>query len=285
MLKNKKLVLTVLLVIAMVLNIESVSKDISMALNVCATVIVPSLFVFMVFSDMIVTMLLSEETIRFSPKTIAFFMGTFCGFPIGATVCENMCKNNLISKDDAAKIIPFCNNASPAFLLGAVGASMLGDKRLGVVLFISQTLSSALPIMFIKIKNDKSILKNNPACVQEAFLSAIEKSVAGILKVCALICVFSAILALLKQISLSFLAIPLEISNGAAYCAEMYKGNPSIAFALCGFCCGFSGLCVHMQIKSMLKTVEISMSRLFFCELLQGVVCSMFSLAGYYLLF
>lgn len=281
--KNKKLIFTVILVIVLVLNIESVTKEIINALNVCATAIIPSLFVFMVFSDMIVSMLLSEETTSVSPKFIAFFIGTLCGFPVGATVCEHMCKSDMLSKKDAEKIIPFCNNASPAFLLGAVGTAMLGDKRLGTILFFSQLFSSALPLLFVKIKRQNTSYMQSTVSIQQIFFSAIEKSVSGILKVCATVCVFSAILALLKEISLDFLAVLLEISNGAAFCAALYKSSPVAAFALCGFCCGFSGLCVHMQIKSMLKYAEIGMNRLFFCKFLQGIICCLFSLAGYYL--
>ncbi len=281
--KNKKAFVAIIVIVIFILNIESVINGTIDALNICATAIIPSLFIFMVAADMIVTTLFSDKGISFPPKFTAYILGSLCGFPVGASVCENMCKNKALSKRDAARIIPFCNNTSPSFLLGAIGTVMFGDKRYGIILFIAQTVASAFPLLFIKTQKSCIIHVKNNVSVLEAFVSAIEKAVMGVLKVCANVCIFSVIITLLKKLSLDFLSVFLEISNGTTYCAEIFSAHPIYGFALCGFCCGFSGFCVHMQIKSMLKYVEISMPNLLFSKLLQGLFCGLLSAIGYYL--
>ena len=65
-----------------------------------------------------------------SPKLSVFLLGALCGFPVGAVVCERMCESGALAKRDAARLLPFVNGASPAFLFGAAG-SLFGDWRIG----------------------------------------------------------------------------------------------------------------------------------------------------------
>lgn len=281
--KIKPFAVMLILTFVCIINIESVIDGVKNALSICAASIIPSLFVFMVLSDVTVTLLMDDDTVSLSPKIMAFAIGSLCGFPIGASVCDRLCQSNAISKEDAAKIIPFCNNASPAFVIGAIGVSMLKNKNIGLLLYFSQIIASLFPILFIKVKKcDNEKTKTNHS-IGDAFFSAIEKSIFGIFKVCAVICIFSVIIALLDTVSLSYLSIFLEISNGAAFCASLFNNVPALTIPLCGFCCGFSGICVHMQIISSLKSVKVKYIHLLLYKLLQGILCSLFSLAGYYL--
>ncbi|MBQ8836994.1 MAG: hypothetical protein IJ002_05770 [Clostridia bacterium] len=283
--KIKPFVMPIVLMVICILNIESVISGVKHALNVCAVSIIPSLFVFMVLSDITVTLLTEDDTVALPPKITAFVIGSLCGFPIGASICEKLYIHNEIGKDDAAKIIPFCNNASPAFVIGAIGVSMLNNKQLGLLLYFSQILASLLPLLFIKVKAwDGKKAKSNHS-ISEIFFSSIEKSILSILKVCAVICIFSVVIALLKSVSLEYLSVFLEISNGTAFCASLANKTPTLAIALCGFCCGFSGICVHLQIFSSLKSVKVKYYKLLFCKVLQGFLSSIFTLIGYYLFF
>lgn len=281
--KIKPFAVMLILTFICIINIENVINGVKNALNICAVSIIPSLFVFMVLSDVTVTLLMDDDTVSLSPKITAFVIGSLCGFPIGASVCDRLCKSNAISKQDAAKIIPFCNNASPAFVIGAIGVSMLKSKHIGLILYFSQILASLLPILFIKVKTCDSEKTKNDVSISDAFFSAIEKSIFGIFKVCAVICIFSVVISLLDTVSLSYLSIFLEINNGAAFSVSLFNNFPSLTILLCGFCCGFSGICVHMQITSSLKSVKVKYVHLLLCKLLQGILCSLFSFAGYYL--
>ena len=282
---KRTFVLPLIMTAICILNIENVIKGMRQALDICTISIIPSLFVFMVLSDLTVTLLLDEDTINIPLKFTVFVIGSICGFPIGATICDKLCYKNILSKKDAAKIIPFCNNASPAFVIGAIGVSILGSSKLGFLLYISQILSALIPMLFIKTRFLNYKFSAKKSSVTDTFFSAIEKAIFGILKTCAIICIFTVIVQLLKKYSMPYASVLLEISNGINFCISLKETNPLLAFAMCGFCCGFSGLCVHMQIKSMLKHIDIEMSYLFMCKLMQGILSFIFSLFGYYLFF
>ena len=207
----------------------------------------------------------------------AYIIGSLCGFPTGACICEKLSHNGIISEKDASKILPFCNNASPAFVIGAVGISILGNENLGWIIYISQFLSSAIPLLFINTSCSIKTFNHIALSVKNVFFSSIEKAVYNILKICAIICIFSAFLEILKKMSLSYMAILLEISNGISFCSQTFHNSTALTISLCSFCCSFSGICVHLQIKSMLKRIDIRYTYLFVCKFLQGILSFLFS--------
>ena len=46
-----------------------------------------------------------------------------------------------ITKEEAEKLLPICNNAGPLFVIGTIGISFFGDRAVGVNLFLVQVLS------------------------------------------------------------------------------------------------------------------------------------------------
>ena len=102
------------------------------------------------------------------------------------------------------------------------------------------------------------------------------------LRVTALICLFSALLAVLRsyiraEAAFAALAALLEIGNGTARCADLFTMAPCSAALLCAFGCGWSGLCVHAQILSVLKSVKVRYSRFLLCKAAEGALCAIFA--------
>lgn len=122
------------------------------------------------------------------------------------------------------------------------------------------------------------------------FLQAIERAVSSIFRVCALICVFSALLSVLQTylgnspIYYIFSAL-LEIGNGTSICASLFKVNPALSLSLCAFACAWSGICVHFQIFSSLKSIKINKIYFVFFKLLQGILCAVLCWFGYKIFF
>lgn len=282
-------ILTFMFMLICLCKIETVVCGIKRALSICALSIIPSLFLFMILSDIIVSLLLYDNTSALNPKVLLFCIGALCGFPIGAALCERLCKNGIISSEDAAKIVPLCNNTSPAFVIGAIGVSMLGNKQLGLLIYLSQLAASLILLIPIKInkRSENRIFENGT--MSEMFFSAVEKAVGGILKVCALICIFTVAVSLLgiyvNGTSLALLSAIIEIGSGSSYSTALFNNSPLVSVALCGFACGWSGICVHMQILSALKVVKVKYSSIILSKSAQGLLCALFSAVGYYLFF
>ena len=118
------------------LHIPAVVGGVQSGMVTAALSVLPALFFFAVTADLTVS-LTGGDLRPLSPKASVFLLGALCGFPVGAIVCERMCASGALDRRDAERLLPFVNNASPAFLLGAVG-NLFGDRRIGVLLFLSQ---------------------------------------------------------------------------------------------------------------------------------------------------
>ena len=269
------------IIIASLLNIESVIAGMKNAIEICISSVIPSLFIFMVLSDMTASFFIASD-IKIPPKAISFILGALCGFPIGASTCSQLYEKGLLNKKECEKIIPYCNNAGPAFIIGAIGSSMLHNKTIGILLFLAQTISSFILLLPTRIKKAK--IKENKVKIHifDTFLHAIESSTLKILKICGLICFFTAVLSLLQDTVFSYAALILEISCASSLCSNLFKIHPYIAMLLLGFSTGFSGICVHMQILSVAKNTDMKFLPLFYRKIIQGIVCSLISFGLYY---
>lgn len=265
------------------LHIPAVVGGVQSGMATAALSVLPALFFFAVAADLTVS--LTGGALRpLSPKASVFLLGALCGFPVGAIVCERMCASGALDRRDAERLLPFVNNASPAFLLGAVG-SLFGDRRIGVLLFLSQLAAASILCLPRRIKTQSDTVNAVPPPPADAFFDAVDRSVQSMLRVMALICLFSAILAVLRcyipnNTVFAALALLLEIGNGAARSAELFDTSPCAAVTLCAFGCGFSGICVHMQILSVLRSVKVRYNHFFFGKVMLSAMTAFFAFCG-----
>ena len=162
---------------------------------------------------------------------------------------------------------------------------MLKSKELGIVIYTSQVLSSLMPILFIKCKGAKKEYSPQNNKATEIIFDSIDSSTSKMLKLCALICFFATLLATIENTFLVYLSPILEISCGSSFCANLYNTNPFLSILLCGFCCGFSGICVHFQVIMTAKTININYKEFFIIKFFQGVFSGILSVVLYYFFF
>lgn len=132
--------------------------------------LIPALFPFMILSNVIINLGLTEGVNLFMrPLTFilrlkkeagyGIFAGLFFGYPACAVACCNLVKNNIISKEDANICIASFNNVSPAFISGFVCMKILGSMRYFLpvfLIFYSCTLITAFVIRYIIFRKYKS---------------------------------------------------------------------------------------------------------------------------------
>lgn len=242
----KKYILTIfisILVLFCIIYPESMISSTKSALTLWATIIVPSLFPFMILSNLIqqtaVPFILGKTlsplmNIIFSLpgiSSLAIILGMTGGYPIGAKVTSDLLKENSITKQDANHLITFVNNAGPLFMLGAIGIGIYKNIYVGILLLISHYLS-ALFIGFISKLIKKKDNKNNHNNSQISFnilkLSeigtvlneTIKKSIDIILSIGGFIILFSIISSLIEKTkilsligSIIFPTLEIETSN------------------------------------------------------------------------
>jgi len=263
------------------------SVYVSDGLRLCINRVVPSIFPFIIISD-IYSAYGHPERINFLSFLFnkvffinkigisAYLTGILCGFPLGTRVALQLFEAGCISKDEAERLIAFSSQPSPAFIISAVGASMLHSTRLGLILFISVILSSIICGLFLRKKED--------CCFEAGFtehlpfnpVNSIKSAGASTLSICSFIITFSVVCGLVKDYLpfpfSNFLLLFLEVSTGANYFSSLpFVLTPFLAIA---FCLGFGGFSVMLQSKSIIQNSTLSLKNYVPIKILQGLLCA-----------
>ncbi len=269
-------------------------------LSLCTKTVIPSLFPFMVVSDIIVSSGITAYAAPILKKPMkllfgiggeggcAVFLGTLCGFPIGARSAVSLYDKGRISKGELERILTFANNPSSAFIISAVGMTLFGDREFGRVLYLTTLISAALTGIAGKLLFGKKSEINMPmTCICDAnrtlgsaeiFTEAVSSSALGMLKVCAFVVFFSAFVgtvgmaserAVLPQEVRTLIFSLCELTSGVAEAANLSsRKNGAI---LAAFASGWSGFSVHFQIMSICSGRDISLKPYFLSKLFQGL--------------
>lgn len=148
--------LMVLLTILMFLFPQATYDGARYGLETWAFTLVPSLLPFMIAADILIQLgvvnflgVLLEPLMRplfRLPGSAGFVvaMGFTSGFPMGALLTDSLYEKNLCTKNEAARLITFTNNASPLFLLVAIPVSMLHAPEVGWILLAAHYCANLL---------------------------------------------------------------------------------------------------------------------------------------------
>ena len=119
----------------------------------CAAALIPSLFPYLVLTALISRCGTTEHIGRaigqpFSmlfglPGSLAFsfIIGMCAGYPAGAAaVCEAY-RGGRCTADEAERGCALLNNTGPGLTVALLGTTLLGDRRLGIIIYLAQLLS------------------------------------------------------------------------------------------------------------------------------------------------
>ena len=266
-------------------------------LRFSAEVIAPALFPSMLFSDLLISFcdfeklpFLPRRFSRFfgvSPIGIApFLIGLICGFPLGVKCAVDLYRSGAIRKKEAERLIGFCNNTGPAFLIAGIGIGLRGSASDGFLLF-SAVFLSALAVG--RIGREKQDYFSDNVFIQRqkySFVRSVRSAGENLIGVFSFVTVFSVIADLLGDLlgtRFSFLLIPLlpllEVGNAAKFLAQSEALPPLLSLSLTGFAVGFSGLSVHAQAMFFLAGTDLSTRGYYKRKFLQGAFAAGISFA------
>lgn len=268
-------------------------------LGLCARAVIPSLFPFMIISELIVSSGIGIKLSKMFAKPMralfgvseagaaAYFLGILCGFPIGAKTAVAMLDRGVISKRESERILSFCNNPGSAFVISAVGVSLLGSKELGVILYVCVILSSIIVGAVGKIFFGKSEINTEKFAISvekdaiKSVTDAIQSSALSMLSVCSYVVFFSAFVGCIGAY-LSRFSPPeeliaaifgfFELSSGVGAAANVSGRFGSVI--LCALFLGWSGMSVHFQVMSVSSNRGLSFKPYVIAKAAQGVLCA-----------
>lgn len=260
---------------------QTAAEGVRSGLTLCGQVVIPSLFPFLALSAFVVQAGLAHRAGRFlRPVTKALFrlpgaagsavfMSLIGGYPVGARMTAQLLDAALITKKQAQRMLLFCVNSGPAFLISAVGAAMLQSRRAGLILCASLTASALLIGCFSRFfakgePEGEAAAPRQPALpAAQALVEAAAQGCAGIVSICVWVILFSCVAALLGLLPMPgalrlLLQCFLEVTSGCAAAAGRAP-LPVLALTL-----GWGGLCVHCQVLRDVGRAGLPLP-LFFC--------------------
>ena len=208
-----------------------------------------------------------------------FFMSILSGYPIGAKIIHDLFNKDQITEQEAKRMSIFCTTSGPIFIIGAVGVGMLKSFKLGLILYISHTLSSIIlgltyNLIFKNKDYQTKIIFQSNKKTENIFTSCLLETINSLFLIGGYITIFyllSEVFELLKifEIISTFISSPLhfvspettkgflfgilEVTRGAK---ELSTLNPQNIPAICGLI-SFSGISIIMQSLSFLKQAKI----------------------------
>ena len=290
---------TCLLILFPVPSIEAAKG----AINVCADALVPSLFPFFVCSSMLITSGAAEKLSKFLTPlmkplfglggacSLPIIMGYISGYPVGAKTAADLYISGDCSKKEAEKVLSFCNNSGPMFVIGALGSGMLKNTSVGVMLYISHIISSIVVGLIIRSVpacpvNRKKVLQAKKESLGEAFSNAVSSSCTLTLNICGFVIMFAILISFIDNIgifkALSSLGIDYNLCKSLVYGFTECSGgcnaianhfsSPLLCYMLLSSALSWSGLCVHMQVLGIIRKAKLSPALYFKGKVLSAII-------------
>lgn len=288
-------------------NTEIAANGIKKGLGIATNTLIPALFPFLVFSNLalqsnaldILKKLLARPAHFFfglsENGTVALLLGWLCGLPIGTVSAITMLKNEQIGREEFDRLFLFSGIPGTGFLIGAVGTTLFGSQEVGFALLFAVLLSSTFTGILLKlIRGNITERPSSQATAPIAlpfhtqFTAAVRGAFSTVLEITGFVLFFSAVAECVKAIAeaaalpsiASILAIGLlELTSGIY--AAVLAFAPEIAFCLCAFFAGFSGLSICLQLFSIAVSARPKIGPYLLAKLSQGVLSFLF--AGLYL--
>ncbi len=301
--------------LALVLWPEQAMEAMRDGLRLCGNVILPSLFPFFVLSSLVVELGMSRYLGKLLEPVMAplfrvngncaaaLALGFVGGYPVGARTAIQIYERGQCSRTEAERMLAFCNNSGPAFILGAVGAGVFGSGLAGLLLYLVHLAASLIVgvlFRFYKSHEKPQTRKSQGPQFQAAsFPSAFTSSITGALQttinICAFILFFTVFLRILAHAGilnflsrfLSILLAPLgmdqtwterlltglmEVSSGVS---SLTDGALSGRLSMAAFMLGWAGVSVHCQVLAFLGDSGLSIRTYITGKLLHGALSAL----------
>ncbi len=232
---------------------------------------------------------------------IAFLFGLLSGYPLGAKIASDLYSKNQLERADVQKLMVFCSNAGPMFIVGTLSCSVLNSVKAGYIILLCSILSNVSTGIII----NNSILKFSRTSSKAVFTccndnkknsSAVQNSCEAVIRVGGYVVLFSVIGGILETLDVTdvFSAlisnfIPInayDVKSLLSGILEMTCGinsllnSPSPLELKCtfgAFMVSFGGVSVIAQCADFLKDTGINIPFFVLCKLINGILTAVFT--------
>lgn len=278
------ILLCLALAVLLVLHPGEAGDAVGEALRLCGGTVVPTLFPFLVLTAILLrlgvdSMLRSLFVPIMQPLfrlrgecAVPLIAGLLGGYPTGARAAAQLYEQGTLTRWETERLLGFCNNCSPGFLIGFVGAGIMGDAEVGIWLYGIHVVSALLSGIILCRASGKTEILALPCrmpvaevTLSRALTLSVSDALASILQICAYVVFFRSAAALLSGILPTQLLGAVEMVGGLSALPRSAQGVVAAAGIT-----AWGGVSVHCQ--TMGVTGDLSMGWYLTGKLLQTVI-------------
>ena len=258
-------------------------------LALCAGSVIPALFPFLAASSLLLKLGFGDALAgplaplmglyRLPGEAAgALVLGLAGGYPVGARTAAELYAQGALTRDEAERLLTFCNNANPAFLLSGLGLGVLGSVRAGLWLWLIHVLSALVTGLVLARKPGRPgggrARPRKDAISEGSFpellVGAVQGALGAILGICAFVELFYVLGLPLRR-------LPAPWGAGLAGAVELFSASAALpggrlGFVLAAGLAGFGGLSVLCQTAAVLAPQGLSPAPCLRGKLLQGAL-------------
>lgn len=250
----------------LILDSATALNGVKDGIQICLRTVIPSLFPFLVLCGLLTGTSGSWEIkpleilcriCKFPPHTSDLLLsGMLGGYPIGARSVSQAYTKGQLTKQQAQRILPLCNNCGPAFLFGMVSQTLEDPWSCWILwgILILSVISTAQLLPSCERTETRYIGDD----VSITFVQALENGLRSMISICGWVIIFKMAINFLDKWILWTLPPTLkiviiggmELSNGCISLLQI--DNERTRFILCAGMLAFGGLSVTMQTWSVI---------------------------------
>lgn len=258
------------------------------ALALCAGAVIPALFPFLAVSGLLVSLGfgawlspclrgLMGPLFRLPGQAAgALVLGLVGGYPIGARTAAELYRQGELTRSEAQRLLAFCNNSNPVFLVSVLGAGVFHSVRTGVWLWLIHLLSALLTGLCFRGRGTAERRRQQPprltcraVSFSSAMVDAVRNAAGGMLSICAFVVLFSVLAAPLQDLG-------PHAGPALTGLLELFSLTPLLSpdrfgFLLAAGCAGWGGCSVLCQTAAVLADTDLSLRPCLLGKLLQGL--------------
>ena len=290
----------------LLISSKSIFDSVLFSFNIWKNSIFPSLFPFFVLSDVLVNYGFVELTGNlFKPiiyklfkvkgeAAYIFIMSMLSGFPSSAKYIRELYFNKKIDENEGTKILMFTHFSNPLFILGTISISFLNNKQVGILVLLCHYITNIIiGIIFknycpSKNENIKFSLKdslsamtkyqlNNKKTFGNIFNHAITTSIDTLLLILGTMTTFLIITTIIdnnlniNDLCQAILNGLIEMTQGLKY-VSLLNVSLKIKAIISTILISFGGICVHLQIISILSDTKIKYLPFLLSRIIHSVI-------------
>ena len=176
-----------------------------------------------------------------------------------------MYRERLLTEDEATRLLTFCNNSNPVFLISVLGVGVFGSVRAGVWLWLIHLLSALLVGMLFRGGSSTPRQRSSPSfscrsvSLAGAFVDAVKGAATSMLAVCGFITLFYVL-------AQPFAALGGYLAPALVGLVELFSLTPllpadRLGFILAAALSGWGGLSVLAQTAAVLDGTGLPLRR------------------------